>query len=190
MYIKKLISLFVFLFFCIYVTAQSIDLQKLSERKRNKQVAETAKEVVMVLAPDHYREYKKPIVMGPYDYDARKYEHIPNRDQYIGKKYYIVIIPYDFAKENLDYDFAAKVAVWADDGTPMSFQAGSSRYTISFQTITFEERLKEGLPEEIRPVYHQRQPKYKGGDVPQWDPNAKRSWEKFDEEYKKEHENK
>ena len=185
---KKLISLVVFLFLCIFVTAQSKDLQKLSEKKRNKFLAEKAKEVVMALAPDHYREYKKPIVMGPYDYDARKYEHIPNRDQYIGKKYYIVIIPYDFAKENLDYDFAAEVGIWAEDGNPKSFQAGTSSYITSFMYITFEDVLKEGgLPEDLRPIYHQRRPLIKGNKAPRWNAKEKRSWEKFDEEYKEKH---
>lgn len=77
----------------MFVTAQSVNLQKLNEDKRNKVLVEKAKEVVMALAPEHYREYEEPIVMGPYDYDANEYKQIPNRDQYVGKQYYYVIIP-------------------------------------------------------------------------------------------------
>lgn len=184
---KKIISLSFFLFFCMFVTAQSVNLQKLNEDKRNKVLVEKAKEVVMALAPEHYREYEEPIVMGPYDYDANEYKQIPNRDQYVGKQYYYVIIPYNLEKENLVRDFAAKVGLWADDGKPMSLETASCEFALSFQYYSFEQILNEDEHKEVRLEYRhfrEKQPKYKGGQAWRWDPKEKRSWEIFDEEYK------
>ena len=189
---KRIIFLSVSILFCLFTCAQSLDLQKLSEKKRNKFLEEKAKEVVRALAPEHYREYTKPIIMGPYDHDANKYKDVPNCEQYVGKQFYYVIIPYDLEKENLACDFAAKVGIWADDGKPMSLKTASNELTLSFRYYSFEQILKEDEHKEIRLQYrhfHEKQPIFEGASVQKWDPNAKRSWERFDEEYKKNKEN-
>lgn len=108
MHMKKSIFLSFLLSCCLFVTAQSLDLQKLSEKKRNKHLVETAKEVVMAFAPKHYREYKRPIILGPYDYDPSQFG-FEGKEKFVGRQFYVVIIQYDFRKETLDNDFAAAI---------------------------------------------------------------------------------
>ena len=189
MYMKKSIFLSFLLSSCLFVTAQSLDLQKLSEKKRNKHLVETAKEVTMAFAPEYYREYKKPIILGPYDYDPSKFPSLENRNQYIGRSYYVVIIPYDFSKENLDRDYAARIQIWADDGTPMTFMASGSEILIHFLRTSFKQIKQEGIPKELKVPYKERTSRIfdTNPELRYRNPHAKRSWERFDEEYKEKH---
>lgn len=169
------------------VQAQYADLQKLSEKKRNKHLVKTAKEVTMAFAPEYYREYKKPVILGPYDYDPSKFPSLENRNQFIGRSYYVVIIPYDFSKENLDRDYAARIQIWADDGTPMTFMASGSEMLLHFLHTPFKQLKQEGIPNELKVPYKERSSRVfaTNPELRYRDPNTKRSWEKFDEEYKK-----
>lgn len=188
---NRIILFTVLTIFAFHLSAQDIDLQKLSEKKRNKHLVETAKEVTMAFAPEYYREYKKPIILGPYDYDPSKFPSLENRNQYIGRSYYVVIIPYDFSKENLDRDYAARIQIWADDGTPMTFIASGSEILIHFLRTSFKQIKQEGIPNELKVPYKERTSRIfaTNPELRYRNPNAKRSWEKFDEEYKMNREN-
>ena len=188
MYMKKSIFLSFLLSSCLFVTAQSLDLQKLSEKKRNKHLVETAKEVVMAFAPKHYREYKRPIILGPYDYDPSQFG-FEGKEKFVGRQFYVVIIQYDFRKETLNNDFAAKVGIWADDGTPMTIESGSQNLIIHFLCTSFEQYKKDGIPESLKLPYFEFHSRWAGAPTFRYDPNEKRSWEEFDEEYKKNKEN-
>jgi len=188
---NRIILFTVLTIFAFHLSAQDIDLQKLSEKKRNKHLVETAKEVTMAFAPEYYREYKKPIILGPYDYDPSKFPSLENRNQYIGRSYYVVIIPYDFSKENLDRDYAARIQIWADDGTPMTFIASGSEILIHFLRTSFKQIKQEGIPNELKVPYKERTSRIfaTNPELRYRNPNAKRSWEEFDEEYKMNREN-
>lgn len=181
---KRLFLLSVSMLFTLFLSAQAVDLQKMSTKKRNHHLRNIAKEVTLAFAPEYYREYKAPIILGPYEYDANEFSYLENKNQFIGRKYYRVIIPYDFSKENLHRDYAAKIQIWADDGTPMTFFAAGQEVTMHFLCISFEQLKKEGITEEMMIPYVERKSHFSFLPTPEWDPKAKRSWEIMDEKYK------
>ena len=91
--------------------AQQLD--RMSARQRESFLIETAKEIVMKYGPDYYREYKPPVIER--NQVPPKGELNPTGEM-TGRIFYLVIFPYNKEEEQLDYDFAARVAFWEDTG--------------------------------------------------------------------------
>jgi len=94
--------------------AQNKNLEKLSKKERNEELIAIAKQTVLTYGPGYYREYKKPVITAfiTPEYSIKAKEDPKN----IGRKVYIVVFLYDKTKETLEWDYAAKVAIWADTG--------------------------------------------------------------------------
>ena len=94
------------------ITAIAQNLNSMPEAQRDSLLISVAKEAVLKLGPDYYREYKQPVVsyqQSPID----PYINRPDRDNTC---YYIITFPYDPAVEQLEYDFAARVCIYEDTG--------------------------------------------------------------------------
>lgn len=183
---KKIFLSFSILF-SIFFSVHAVELKEMSKKERKQYLVSIAKEVTLAFAPDYYRDYKNPIILGPYSYDVNAWD-FDEKERFIGREYYTVVIPYDFQKENLENDFAAKVQIWADDGTPMAFQSGGATYILHFMCTSFEQYKKDGIPDKWVSKYHERESRYSGHPAFRYNAKEKRSWEIMDEKYKKEKE--
>ena len=99
---------------CI-IAATAQNLSSLPEAQRDSLLISVAKEAILKLGPDYYRENQKPVI---------SYHQNPTADiigderlaSHAERYYYFVIFPYDPAEEKLAYDFSAKVRIWDDTG--------------------------------------------------------------------------
>lgn len=171
-------NLLLFIMMCMALSgqAQTRELGQMSIKARNRYLVKLAKEVVMHFGPEYYRTYKKPIVLDPIPFDEEQYK---GRDakvikKYSGRRYYRVVIPYDFTKEMLSKDYAAIVYIWEDDGTPAIVNFGDPDPGFQFLYISYEQRLKDGIPPNMVKAYVQSS-KLKPGDRKEGD---LRSWER------------
>lgn len=104
------------MFICISTFSQKLD--KLSRKKRNQYLVETAKDIIKKYGPGYYREYKSPIIQT---------DTIPNRDnlserdkKHVGRVFYKVHFPYDPCQDHLGTEYIASVTFWKDTGQPSS----------------------------------------------------------------------
>ena len=94
-------------------TVMAQNLSTMSATQRDSTLLSIAKEVVLRLGPDYYREHKPPII------NRRE-----PRDIDLGRAYYMVVFPFDIAKERLR-DYAASVGIWEDNGRPTGVAFGN-----------------------------------------------------------------
>ena len=113
--INKIIVIVLLSVSCAFVTSAQ-NLNSMPVAQRDSFLISLAKEAVLKFGPDYYREYKQPIV---------SYEQFPSADKINDKRfikdadryYYVVTFLYDPAEETLEFGYAAKVNIWADNGT-------------------------------------------------------------------------
>jgi len=99
----------IILLFVSYNNAMAQNLDRLPQPKRDSILISIAKEVILKYGPDYYREYAKPIIKRS-NTDRAAYE---------------VTFLYDKTEETLEWDYAAKVFIWADTGNPGSVFFGN-----------------------------------------------------------------
>lgn len=99
---------------CINMT-KAQNTGTMSAAKRDSLIS-LAKEVVLKLGPDWYREYKSPVI------EERKHDGSWSK---AGRIYYHVAFPYDRTQEKLAWYYAAEVDIWEDTFEPFSVGFGN-----------------------------------------------------------------
>ena len=135
-------------FICsIQLPAQN-NLRKLNKQEREKYLVKKAKEVVLNFGPAYYREYGTPEISK-----ARKFKREERWEEFAGKRYYTVTLPYDKTKEQLAWSYAAEVDIWEDNGEPQGVMFGYGM-GIHFLDTPYKERVERGIkPEEQAPYF-------------------------------------
>jgi hypothetical protein len=101
-------------------TAQN--LQLMPTIQRDTLLIAIAREVVLIHGPDYYREYKEPLI---------EQRTIPQRGEEnpdginAGRVLYVVTFLYDKIQETLEQGYAARVAIWGDNGNPANVFFGN-----------------------------------------------------------------
>lgn len=106
--------------------AQTSDLGKMTVKSRNKYLINIANDVSKTFGPGYVAYFGEPVISEAMKLDKNEFgdsqeEFINN----IGREYYVVTFPYDSAKVKLDFNFAAKVRVWKDNGEPLDVTFGN-----------------------------------------------------------------
>jgi hypothetical protein len=115
--------LFTIILLASYNTAtMSQNLDALPAAKRDSFLIALAKEFVLRIGPDYYREYKQPVITK--EKTPQKGEGNPEGIN-AGRDYYVVTFLYDKSEEKLGYDFSAQVHIWADTGYPNHVRFGN-----------------------------------------------------------------
>jgi hypothetical protein len=141
---KKMLTALSFMFYVI--TASSQNLASMPQEKRDSLLISIAKEVIMKYGPDYYREYKRPTITkgkvpprGSLNPDGKN----------AGKSFYLLIFPYDNTLEELEWDYAAKVSIWEDNGKPSGVYFGTG------YGMKVSEKVMQGK-ESITPIPYQQ----------------------------------
>lgn len=105
--------------------AQNLD--KMSEKERNKKLLILAKQAILKHGPDWYREYKEPSIEHVNVNPNLRCFSVKEQEKFPGRSCYIVTYFYDTAKERMRMTFAVKVYIWGDTGltNKMGFGNGS-----------------------------------------------------------------
>ncbi len=135
--------------------ATDIHLSQMDSVKRYEYLVKLAREVVLNFGPGYYREGMNPEISPIRMYlDSTHVKQFPEDRKNIGRKYYVVTIPYDHAQEQLEWGYAANVEIWEDDGEPKGVMFGHG-LGIHFTFRPYREWVKEGIKEdEIMPYQH------------------------------------
>ena len=136
-------------------SSNNIYLSQMESLKRNEYLVKLAREVVQNFGPGYYRDNMNPTISDLRVFsDSSLVERFPEAQQNLGRKYYVVTIPYDYAQEQLEWDYAAKVEIWEDDGEPKGVMFGHG-LGIHFTFRPYREWVKMGIKEEeIMPYQH------------------------------------
>ena len=120
-YIKQIfLILLLSISFNATVTAQYLNAMPVA--KRDSLLIAIAKEVVLKYGPDYYREYSKPIIER--QTVPQKGETNPSGVN-AGRIIYRITFLYDKTEEVLQFDYAAKVSIWADTSHPANVFFGN-----------------------------------------------------------------
>lgn len=135
----------VLLLLCSPCFPQMRHLDRKEESKRNEYLIEKSKEVIMTFGPDYFRDYKEPVI-SEIQTVLEHYSEDPDlKDKNLyGRKYYTVTYLYDKSKENLKFNFAALVEIWAEDGQPKRVMFGSG-LGHGFLRTPYKEWIKKDL---------------------------------------------
>ena len=135
--------------------ATDIHLSQMDSVKRYEYLVKLAREVVLNFGPGYYRDNMNPTISDLRVFsDSSLVERFPEAKRNLGRKYYTVTIPYDHAQEQLEWDYAANVEIWEDDGEPKGVMFGHG-LGIHFTFRPYREWVKEGIKEdEIMPYQH------------------------------------
>jgi hypothetical protein len=115
------VSLLVLAFMAFASVAKSQNLELLPESQRDSILIAKAKEVVLKFGPGYYREYKEIIERK----QVPPLGEINTTGEDAGRVSYHIIFLYDETKEQLDWDFAARVQIWEDTGEACSVVFGN-----------------------------------------------------------------
>ena len=135
--------------------ATDIHLSQMDSVKRYEYLVKLAREVVLNFGPGYYRDNMNPTISDLRVFsDSSLVERFPEAKRNLGRKYYTVTIPYDHVQERLEWDYAANVEIWEDDGEPKGVMFGHG-LGIHFTFRPYREWVKAGVKEdEIMPYQH------------------------------------
>ena len=123
------------------VFAQTKDLDKQDKEDREAYLVQVARKVISGISKKYYRDWAKPLISPLQSFGEKEIGNRKDMKRYKGRKYYAVSILYDKSKELFEMDYAARVCIWADDGTPWSIETGNGM-GCEFLTIPFKEYVK------------------------------------------------
>ena len=138
-----------------FSSSNNICLSQMDSVKRNEYLVKLAREVVLNFGPGYYRDNLNPTISDLKVFsDSSLVKRFPEAQQKLGKKYYVVTIPYDHTQEQLEWSYAAEVEIWEDDGEPKGVMFGHNLgYHFTFRP--YREWVKNGIKEdEIMPYQH------------------------------------
>ena len=135
--------------------ATDIHLSQMDSVKRYEYLVKLAREVVLNFGPGYYRDNMNPTISDLRVFsDSSLVKRFPEAKRNLGRKYYTVTIPYDHVQERLEWDYAANVEIWEDDGEPKGVMFGHG-LGIHFTFRPYREWVKAGVKEdEIMPYQH------------------------------------
>jgi hypothetical protein len=157
-----IILVLIILFTGSIATAQEQNLAKMSREKRDTYLIALAEEVVLKFGPDYYRDDYPPIIERKMitSEEIALGGGIELWGGRAGRWFYKVIFKYDTAQEKLDWDYAARVEIWEDNGNPFGVTFGNGwGYNLKEDWRTNETigPMKYQESEEI-PVYEWNHP--------------------------------
>lgn len=100
----------------------SQNLDSLPQQQRDSILIEVAKEVVLKYGPGYYREYKRPVITRS---QVPPLGEVNLTGDDANRIFYEVVFLYDKSKEQLSYDFAARVLIWSDSRKPIDVMFGN-----------------------------------------------------------------
>lgn len=100
----------------------SQNLDSLLQQQRDSILIEVAKEVVLKYGPGYYREYKRPVITRS---QVPPLGEINLTGDDANRIFYEMVFLYDKSKEQLSYDFAARVLIWSDSRKPIDVMFGN-----------------------------------------------------------------
>ena len=118
--IKKLF--FIILLVVSYNTSIAQNLDSMPVDKRDSIIISISKEIILKYGSDYYREYSLPMI---------ERSMVPLRGESnpsginAGRVAYVVTFLYDKTEETLEWDYTAKVSIWADTGNPCNVMFGN-----------------------------------------------------------------
>lgn len=100
----------------------SQNLDSLLQQQRDSILIEVAKEVVLKYGPGYYREYKRPVITRS---QVPPLGEVNLTGDDANRIFYEMVFLYDKSKEQLSYDFAARVLIWSDSRKPIDVMFGN-----------------------------------------------------------------
>ena len=140
-------------------------LDSIPVAKRDSILIGIAKEVVLKIGPDYYRDEFKPII--------ERYVTPPKGEknptgEHVGRVFYHVTFPYNPEEETLSMNYAAKVSIWADTREPawVMFGNGAGIHISEDQNWRTDPSIDNimSYQESVRPIYEIDNPKPKNYD--------------------------
>lgn len=123
----------------IGLKAQTNNLSEMDSLQRSEYLIQKAKEVTLVFGPEFYKRKKTiPKISVPKVFDDKR------DPKYVGRRYYDVVLAYDQTDGKPDWPYASKVAIWEDNGEPMSILF-TEDIGIHFLYISYKEMMEKGL---------------------------------------------
>ena len=123
-------------------SARKKNLERMSEKKRNSKLTTIARDAILEVGPDYYREDSVPVINGPKTFSWKDWGEEPYIEQE-GRRYYWVTYPYDNEKEEIKIakPFTAEVLIWADNGEIGAINFGNGMGYNFFQGNTYEHSI-------------------------------------------------
>ena len=123
-------------------TARRKNLERMSEKKRNSKLIAIARDAILEVGPDYYREDTVPVINGPKTFSWKNWGGKPYIEQE-GRRYYWVTYPYDNEKEEIKIaqPFTAEVLIWADNGEVGAINFGNGMGYNFFQGKDYEHSI-------------------------------------------------
>ncbi len=124
---KIIFALMIFFLMGMNLHAQTkkINIKNMCDVERNQYLTDLAKELTLTFGPEYYQ-----IIKGtPKISELKKFETGEDTRVAItknaGKEFYEITLPYDTTKIILDWDYASKVQIWSDTGSPIAIIFGN-----------------------------------------------------------------
>ena len=146
---KRILLLLVLVFSLMGVSAQTVELGKMSEESRKEYLVKLSKEVINNFGPGYSRDFD-PVI------ELIKNEIFKGKD-IEDREYYRVTFPYDKTKERLEWSFSARVKIWKDTGEPFAVMFGNGVGQTFFH-LSYKEWVKAGIIEDEQIKYQQATP--------------------------------
>lgn len=123
-------------------------LSQMDSVKRYNYLVKLSGEVIKHFGSGYYREYKEPTISELRVFsDSAHAQQYPEVKRNLGRKYYTVTFPCDNSQERLEWNYAAKVEIWDDNGEPKGVMFGHG-LGIHFSFRSYRDWLKMGIKED------------------------------------------
>lgn len=129
------------------------DLGTMDSENRKSYLVKTAREVSETFGPGYTEYFKAPILSDVQVFDENLYGNAPEMQKHIGREYYTITFPYDTAQVRMEFNFAARVNIWKDNGQPMDVIFGNG-YGRNFFFLTYRQQTEN--KDSIRQVPFQK----------------------------------
>ena len=134
------------------VKSQNVELSKMCDTKRNQFLTNLSKELTLTFGPGYY-----DIINGIPEISDKKKFQVENDNRLEiqknkNREYYEITFPYDTTKVTLDWNYASKVQIWSDTGTPMGISFGNGMgINFLFDSVDAIKRMKTTIPFQVAP---------------------------------------
>lgn len=122
----------------------------MSKTEREKYLINLGNEVITTYGPGYFRENIPPTISKLQKFRANDKRSIIQNN--VGREFYELTYPYDPAKETLDWNYAALVKIWKDNGQPFSVLFGNG----VGRSFFFEPYIKPNARTIVKQVPYQQ----------------------------------
>jgi len=150
-------QLIVILFVINLIAAKAQQFDMMPSKQRDSLLIAAAKEIVMKYGTDYYREYKPPIIER---HKVPPKSEINPTGEMADRIFYRVIFLYNKEQEQLEYDYAARVAFWNDTSKPSGIAFGNGRFFMISDNWRTDTTIEQMPYQEIEifPIYDLNNP--------------------------------